>query len=132
MDALGLCFDLYGVIKTMIDNTTYFKEECETLSIIIEPVIQQTENWHEDILTKPEAKLFIKQLKSALEDSKKLIKKCMGKGKFARTLSATFKKDKYSKRFADLEKRLDHLQLPASLVNMVCMMISHFYHLFSM
>ncbi len=61
MDALGLCFDLYGVIKTMIDNTTYFKEECETLSIIIEPVIQQTENWHEDILTKQEAKLFIKQ-----------------------------------------------------------------------
>ncbi len=54
-----------------------------------------------------------------LKECHELVEKCKKKGFFARAYAGTVQKNKYVKKFGDLEKRLQNLNLPAGLASMV-------------
>ena len=119
LDLLKGCFQLAKAIHELVKYATFLRNQCEHLSDhvagIVKP-LKKLKSRQYDQETSEELRDFLERLEKALEDSKELIYKCGSKS----ILKSLTKKASYTEKFARLEKKLEHLTLPAALLNLVC------------
>ena len=133
---INLLKDVFTVaegIKNLVEGATFLKNRSEQLADHVEDVLQQLEPLKNRPIdaSKPDGlNKFLSKLFATLNDCQELISKCQSMGKFSAGLRSLTQKASFTERFDRLEKKLERMNLPATLVNMVsidlCQPISYF------
>ena len=122
VDLIKGCVGLATIIKDLAEDATFLQDRCEQLSDHIENIVQPFERLKTrqyDRETSAELRRFLKKLSETLVESEELVDKCYSMGKISARVKSITKKASYTERFNRLEKKLEHMVLPASLLNMV-------------
>ncbi len=109
----------FRIIKESIKNTTFLKERASILAENIGNILDQIKAMDEKVKKMEGTAKFLEQLHTILEEAEYQILRCERKGRFARAWSGIVKKEKYTEKYDNLEKRLNQMVLTAQLLNIV-------------
>ena len=116
------CFDVAEGIKNLVEGVTFLTDRCNQLAELVEDVMQSLEplqNRQIDAETSNVLDKFLSKLSETLTECKELICKCRSMGKLSAGVKSIMRKGAYTDKFNRLEKKLERMNLPASLMNMV-------------
>ena len=121
-DVLKGCFEVAKVIRDFAKGATFLKDRCEQLTEHVEDVMQPLEPLQHRQMDQETSKVlnkFLSKLSEILTECQELIFKCRSMGKLTASFRSLTPKASYIDKFNRLEKKLERMNLPASLVNMV-------------
>lgn len=116
------CITVANFIRAVKEDASFMKNRCEQLSDHIDDLIDPLETLeckYGEVQLSMETQKFISKLRTTLDDCEKLARKCAEMGALAATIKALTKKAAYTEQFDRLEKKLQRMTLPATLVNLV-------------
>ena len=116
------CLYFAEVIKDFAEGATFLKDRCKQRAEQIEDVTQPLEALkirQMDQETSTVVNKFLLKLSETLTECQELIHKCRSAGKLTANVRSLTRKASYIDKFNRLEKKLERMNLPASLVNMV-------------
>ena len=114
------CFAVAEVIRDFVEDATFLKVRCEQLAEHVEDVMQPLEplkNRQINAETSNVLNKFLSKLSETLTECQELIYKCRSMGKLSASFRSVTRKASYGDRFNRLEKKLERMNLPASILN---------------
>ena len=121
-DILKGCFAIADVVRESAKGASFLKVRCEQLAEHVEDVMQplkplkgrQIDAETSNVLNK-----FLSKLSEILTECQEIIYNCRSMGKLSASFRSVMQKASFTDKFNRLEKKLERMNLPASLVNMV-------------